>query len=588
MNELFAQGGKGSTGILTNIQAIARACDVAELEVILSTDTVSLLDGKKVVFDASAEKIWALPTIPAGSNIISVNGDKLIYNPGSVVVSLLPVSSEALDSFKAALSQPGGSTLVGTILPMAGAVARALSSKVSDSISVKDFGAVGDGVTDDTAAIQASIQAAKITAYIGKGVFVPAGTYIVSGVVLDCGIRLHGEGKSCSIFRPKTDGAVCLHATVEMAMVERIEFRSWEGKTSLSTGISIEAHLVTISDCAFTFLKHGIITPSGAGAGELIIRHNRFAASDYGAAMLGGNINTLFLQNTFNDCNIGLFSTDEAATGELTKITEGITLNGDRFYACGNAAADQAAIEVIDTRWLTLNSVMSDLAYGQALRITNVNHVRITGGYYSSNQSGSKSCMVVRGECDNFLLDGSMLSDSRYFCLEVYKYQGKTPKNMILDKVVCQLNNSDPAQTGDILVNSASLIATKCSFQSTKGGSLTILDNETGGSKVSTYECAFAGGVQLGGATCKFSSKNSPTHPDFQAGSASIASGFSDVTAPITTLAVPGSTTVGVFTLSAVGKNEPVWGSVSGGGLLITQGTTNATTIGYTYQLIYS
>src|SRR5574343_1405356 len=56
--------------------------------------------------------------------------------------------------------------------PFANAVATTVEDKLAQIVSVKDFGAVGDGVTDDTAAIQAALDTAS-----GKGLYFPSGTY---------------------------------------------------------------------------------------------------------------------------------------------------------------------------------------------------------------------------------------------------------------------------------------------------------------------------------------------------------------------------------------------------------------------------
>lgn len=65
---------------------------------------------------------------------------------------------------------------------------RMLKDRFADVVNVKDFGAVGDGATDDTEAIQAALSAAS------KAVFFPAGTYITTKtLVVGDNLSLYGD-----------------------------------------------------------------------------------------------------------------------------------------------------------------------------------------------------------------------------------------------------------------------------------------------------------------------------------------------------------------------------------------------------------
>ena len=70
----------------------------------------------------------------------------------------------------------------------------AINAKLAEWVSVKDFGAIGDGVTDDTAAIQAALDSAV---GVGLAVYMPAGTYKTTATLnwpQDWPVRLYGDG----------------------------------------------------------------------------------------------------------------------------------------------------------------------------------------------------------------------------------------------------------------------------------------------------------------------------------------------------------------------------------------------------------
>lgn len=58
-------------------------------------------------------------------------------------------------------------------------------------LNVKDFGAKGDGATDDTIAIQNAYNAAKVNL---KQLYIPSGIYVHTGLIFDASVNVTGDG----------------------------------------------------------------------------------------------------------------------------------------------------------------------------------------------------------------------------------------------------------------------------------------------------------------------------------------------------------------------------------------------------------
>lgn len=131
-----------------------------------------------------------------------------------------------------------------------GAVTRSSHDKLSDFISVKDFGAVGDGLTDDTLAFQQALTA-------HNGVFVPEGIYIINSTIeLKYGQTLAGAGDA-SVLQTSSD-ITLVEMTGSYAALKNI--RLWGGDVGLKLyGKTSPCVNNAVTDVTIWQAQHGIV-----------------------------------------------------------------------------------------------------------------------------------------------------------------------------------------------------------------------------------------------------------------------------------------------------------------------------------------
>lgn len=102
---------------------------------------------------------------------------------GTEIVNVDPTYATALSSDiynNSDISK--GARLVGWLRKAIGAVGRWVSDKLAEQVSVKDFGAIGNGVATDQTAVAAAVAHCKLT---GDRLYWPAGTYLTMDNIPD-------------------------------------------------------------------------------------------------------------------------------------------------------------------------------------------------------------------------------------------------------------------------------------------------------------------------------------------------------------------------------------------------------------------
>jgi hypothetical protein len=176
----------------------SRTGDGATLTFSISGAPLSLPEGYAVAINGVAQEPTAAYSVNVGA--------------GTITFTEAPPSSSRIVITCLGFPRP----ITEYVAPVSGAISRTVQGRLGETVSVKDFGAVGDGVTNDTAALQAAIDACKGNGTLGlvrHKLYVPVGTYLHTGLTIDRALILVGEHQSSSrlvLIAPATRPAIII------------------------------------------------------------------------------------------------------------------------------------------------------------------------------------------------------------------------------------------------------------------------------------------------------------------------------------------------------------------------------------------
>lgn len=323
--------------------------------------------------------------------------------------------------------------------PFTGAVPTNVEAKLAQTVSVKDFGAVGDGVTNDTTAIHAAVAYMQAT---GHPVYVPPGTYLTDPIQTSSQTYarqafFYGDEYASTIVRRRTTG-VSAFVTIGSPLATSFQANIVCSNVTFDGGPSTNGPCFVTYDMVrsvFTNVdfKGGSIAYHSQGGIANTFNHcffrdalrgfvaEAFVASGTLSPAGGGwpNINRL------NDCHV----IDNAQRGVW--FNDGRLLIVENCQIEGNGttfAADQGGVYigpdigteisitdpesigiVINNSWLEANKGVSDIQFTSGINsVSNsnffsqstsvTNDIRIDGGKYqlrNLNMSFAKTANVL-------------------------------------------------------------------------------------------------------------------------------------------------------------------------------------------------
>jgi hypothetical protein len=322
--------------------------------------------------------------------------------------------------------------------PFTSSVGTNVGDKLAQTVSVMDFGAVGDGVTDDLQAIQNAIDFCATSAGTNS-VYFPAGDYYISGALnLKVAVSLIGPGRSLVATAPY---ARIKGAGGSQTLVQYIGTFGAEAQISLSiSGLQFSdaqyaIHLLgavnwEISDCTFSYIRgsvsHAAVRLENAIIG--VIQRNKFFYCATGVRLDKGiNYHNTICDNDFVvDDGFPSFTYQTfAIMVRCDAINTGfgpLNITDNNIIAAGGGGSATTNGVVVAARGNVLNICGNtfEALRGDDFVVTNIDPID------GSNRASDVAGMFVRGG----VYDGNWHVDSASGSLSAYCINASYTSNM--------------------------------------------------------------------------------------------------------------------------------------------------------------
>jgi hypothetical protein len=239
----------------------------------------------------------------------------------------------ALVKFTTAVTLSSGVTTADLVTydpPFIASVPTTVELKLAETVSVKDFGAVGDGVTDDSDAIRAAV--ASVTAEGGQ-VYFPAGSYKVTAdpadvtgntaIYVPSKVRIYGASQGGTLIVPGANNTVCFRFLGNNGGIENLQIDNLGTTYTNTSGIQLapldEAQTTIRTDTQFNEVTNVSIRRV---AEAIVLR----CGPTVGGADSYCYYNT-FTNIDIRNCNIGIWL-------KIPNTVIGSGCNRNRFINC--------------------------------------------------------------------------------------------------------------------------------------------------------------------------------------------------------------------------------------------------------------